>query len=358
MKISGRMEVFGGVSHLEKLLFTKHLSVMVRSGIPLLESIETLISQTKSPTFRGILEAVHSGVKNGQALALTLGRYPKVFDSFYLSMVRVGEESGTLEESLDFLARQLAKENALRNKVRGAMMYPMLLLSAVGIMGGFIALFVLPQLVKFFEAFNVALPVATRILLFVANLMKDYGVLIVGGTVVLAFGLIAVLNSPPVKPYWHIIQLKLPLFGPFFVSVNLANMARNLGVLLKTGVPVTRSLEVTAETLDNLKFKRDLLEVSQKLSRGKNISAAMSNPSYFEFPSIVSKMIGVGEKTGQLEETLLYLSEFYEDDIDNFTKNLTTVLEPFLLIGIGLVVGFVALAIISPIYELTGSIGR
>lgn len=352
------IDILPNVGHVERLLFTKHMSVMVKAGIPILEAIDTLQTQTKSATFRRVLKSVYADVRNGQSLANALGKYPRVFNEFYVSMVRVGEESGTLEQSLEFLSRQLTKEHALRNKVRGAMLYPALLLTAVVVMGTFISLFVLPQLVKFFEAFNVTLPVTTRILLFVANIMKDYGVFIFAALFFGIGALIAFMNTPPVRPVWHAMILKIPVFGDFLVNVNLANITRNLGVLMGSGVPVNRSLEVTAMTTDNLKFRNDILEISQKLEKGKNISSVLEEKKYTEFPSIVGKMIAVGEKTGKLEEVLLYLSDYYEDEIENFTKNLSTILEPFLLIGIGLIVGFMALAIISPIYELTGSIGK
>ncbi len=148
----------------------------------------------------------------------------------------------------------------------------------------------------------------------------------------------------------------MPFFGRLIASGQLARFSRNLGTLLQSGIPITKSLETTALTLSNLKFRQDLLQINQSLSKGKNIGSALEQPRFSEFPSLVAKMITVGEKTGKLEDTLIYLSEFYEDEIDNVSKNLTTILEPVLLVVIGLIVGFVALAIISPIYELTGSI--
>ena len=148
------------------------------------------------------------------------------------------------------------------------------------------------------------------------------------------------------------------LIGPFIVNGQLARFSRNLSILLKSGVPISRSLEVTAYSLSNITYQKDLLAINQSLSKGKNISDALSNPRFKHFPGIVQKMINVGEKTGQLEDTLLYLADFYEDEIDAQSKRLSTILEPLLLLGIGLVVGFIALAIISPIYELTGSIRR
>lgn len=355
---TARLNPFNKVRYLDRLLFTKHLSTMVKAGIPITEALNTLIDQTKSKVFRSVLEDVLSGVENGQSLAKSMAKHPEVFDQFYISLIEVSEESGTLEENLEFMAGQLTKDYILRKKVQGALLYPALIVTAAVVMGGFIALFVLPQLVDFFDAFDTELPITTSILLFVANTMKDYGVFILLGAVVLVVGLIFLLRTPKIKPKWHSLQLKIPLIGDMLAYNQLARFSRNLGVLLTSGISISRSIEVTANTLSNIKFRNDLLKIGDSLTKGKNIAEEMSSKKYSEFPPIVSKMIGVGEKTGKLDETLLYLGDFYEDEIDNLSKNLTTILEPILLIIIGLVVGFVALAIISPIYELTGSIRR
>lgn len=358
MKLAAQIQIFSKVSFLDKLLFTKHLAVMIKAGIPITEALATLVDQTKSQAFKKVLSGVLSDVENGQSLAKSLEKFPKVFDEFYVSLVEIGEESGTLEGNLEFLSLQLAKDYSLRKKIQGAMLYPGLVFTATFIMGGFIALFVLPKLVDFFSAFEIKLPITTRILLFFANTMKNYGVFIFGGLVLFMFVSSLVLSLPKVKPWWHRVILKFPLFGEMLAYGQLARFARNLGTLIKSGVPVTKSLETTADTLSNLKFKNDLNEINEYLTKGKNIGDALDSKKYAEFPPLVSKMISVGEKTGKLEETLLYLGDFYEDEIDNISKNLTTILEPVLLIAIGLIVGFVALAIISPIYELTGSIRR
>lgn len=343
---------------LEILLFTKHLATMIKAGIPISEALSTLSMQTKSDKFKKILNSILADVDNGQPLAKSLSKFPKVFDKFYVSLIEVSEASGSLDENLDFISKQLAKNYSLKKKIQTAMLYPTIILVAATVMGGFISLFVLPQLVNFFDAFEIELPLATKILLFVANAFKNYGVLIVFGFV----GLIAlfefVINLPIVKPKWHSLTLKFPIMGKFISDTQLAQFSRNFGVLIKSGVPISKAIEVTAETLSNLRFKKDLLSIGLSLSQGKNISLAMANKRYNEFPPLVYKMIEVGEKTGKLDDSLLYLGDYYEEEIDNFSKNLTTILEPILLIVIGLVVGFVALAIITPIYQLTGSIRR
>lgn len=346
------------ISFQDKLFLTKHLATMIKAGIPLAEALETLADQNKSGALKKILENTTKKIKNGKSLANSLKDYPHIFNDFYVSLIAVGEESGTLEESLVFLAEQLSKDYALRQKIRSAMMYPALVFFATTIMGGFIAIYVLPKLVGFFDAFEFELPLSTKILLFVANFMKNWGLIFVMAMILsfMTFG--AIVNLKFIKPYWHKFLLKVPLFGKMLQYNQLARFSRNLGVLMQSGLPVQRSLEITAGTLSNLVFSSHVKSLGEVMSKGQNIHEILKEKKYAEFPPLVYKMIGVGEKTGNLDTTLVYLGDFYEEEIDNLSKNLSTLLEPILLLAIGLVVGFVALAIISPIYELTGSIRR
>lgn len=346
----------GKIRFLDKLLFTKHLAIMMKAGIPIIDALETIKDQTKSNAFRKILATTSKDIRNGRTLSFALGKEPTVFDSFYTGLISVGEESGTLEESLTFLSEQLSKEYNLVKKIQGALLYPAIILSATTIMGGFISLFILPKLVDFFQAFEVELPLPTKVLLFFALLMKNHGLKIFGSIGAICITFFFITRIPRVKPKWHSLMLKIPFIGSILTLGTLARLTRNFAVLIKSGVPVEKALAVTANISTNLKFKNDLLEINKELLAGKNISATMEKHKYFEFPTMVSKMIEIGERTGKLDEILLYLADFYENEIDYIMKNLTTTLEPIMLLIIGLIVGFVALAIITPIYELTGSI--
>jgi type IV pilus assembly protein PilC len=186
--------------------------------------------------------------------------------------------------------------------------------------------------------------------------MKNYGFVIFALLIVGIFLFTALIRNKYVKPYWHNLLLKMPIVGRLISYGQLARFSRNLGTLIKSGVPAPHGMEITANTLTNLRFRNDLLEITKLLTRGKNIGESMASRDFSEFPPLVSRMITVGEKTGKLDETLIYLGEFYEEEVDDVSRNLSTILEPVLLITIGLVVGFVALSIISPIYQLTGSI--
>jgi type IV pilus assembly protein PilC len=358
MKLTAQINLFSKVSFQEKLMFTKHLDTMVSAGIPIVEALGTVVDQSKSAKFKEILAKVLADIKNGQSLAKTLAKYPEVFDDLYISLIKVGEESGTLEENLSFLSKQMTKDFRLRKKVRSAMIYPAIVIFAMSIMSIFVSLFVLPKLVDFFSSFDVDLPLMTKILLFIANLMKNYGIYIFLGVAVFVIILRIVTRLTAIRPKWHALLLRTPGVGKLISCGQLSHFARNFGTLIKSGVPVSKSLEITAATLTNLKFRNDLLSVSKSLNKGKNIGDSLAKRAYFEYPPLVSKMVSVGEKTGKLDETLLYLGNFYEDEVDDLSKNLSTVIEPILLIIIGIGVAFLAVAIISPIYELTGSIRR
>ena len=358
MDLHKRIELIKRVSDSEKLLFTKHLAVMIKAGLPIDQIIDTLIEQASTNYFKDILGKVASDIDNGQSLTVSLKKFPKVFDTFFISMIRVGEESGTLNENLNFLAKQLEKSYNLKNKIRNSLLYPEMVLVVTAIIGGGISIFVLPKLADLFSSFQVKLPLITRILLWFSNLMKDYGILIFI-TIFLLFGIFLwLIQIPNIRFWWHKTILRAPVFGELIKYGQFSQFTRNLGVLLSSGVPINESLKITSETITNDYFKYLLSKISVEIEQGGEISLAIKERGKGVFPVLIPRMIAVGEKTGKLDEVLVYLSEFYEEEMDNISKNLSTILEPAMLIIIGLVVGFVALAIISPIYQLTGSIGR
>lgn len=330
--------------------------MMIKSGITLSEALDTIASQTKSSKFRKVLNSVSADVKNGKSFPKALKTHPKVFSQFYIVLTEVGEESGTLSESLDYLAQQMAKEYALKKKIQGAMLYPTIVLAAVILVGAGMSIFVLPQLTDLFESLNVELPITTRILLFFSNLMKNYGIFIIAGFFALLALFRVAIRLPLIKPKWDMASLSFPIFGPLLENEQLTFFCRNLGVMLKSGLTITKALEVQYEGSSNLVFKDYLFRLRKSIDKGQELQKELSSNNYSRFSPIAVKMIGVGEKTGKLDEAFLYLGDFFEDEVDNTAKNLSVILEPIILIVIGLIVGFVALSIISPIYNLTGSI--
>jgi type IV pilus assembly protein PilC len=286
-----------------------------------------------------------------------MAKHPKVFDGFFVSLVDAGEQSGNLENNLGFLADQTRKDFALKQKVKGAMLYPGLVLGATAVMGTGISWFVLPQLIDLFTSFEVELPLSTKILMGAAFFMRDYGAFAFFGMILVIVSLVLLLRMRHIKKISHRIMLRVPVLGKILSDGQLASFSRNLGTLLKSGIPMLTAFEITTNTLSNLVFVDDLKEIKERIKTGKSIFESMQAGHYDEFDKLTRRMIDVGEKSGNLEEMLIYLSDFYDEDIDGMSKNLTTLLEPALLLTIGIVVGFVAMAIISPIYSLVGGIG-
>ncbi len=350
--------LFSRVSFLDKLLFTKHLSVMIKSGITLSEAVEVLRTQTSNIAFKSVLVEIEKEINNGQTLKKALSKHPKIFDPLYLNLISIGEESGNLEKNLEFLAEELQKTYEFDKKVKGALLYPEIILVVALIMGGGIALFVLPQLANLFSSLDVALPLPTRVLLWLSVLMQSYGLIIVPSIFGVLFLFSLLVKSPPVKPTWHKFLLKLPIFGPFIQNTEAANFCRNLGLMLKSGLPIVTALHAVEDSTTNLVYKDYVHSLIKRVAKGGSIEAELSNGNYKYLPLIVAKMAGVGEKTGKLDETLLYLGNFFADEVDSTAKNLPTILEPLLLVIIAGMVLFLALAIIGPIYDLTGSVGQ
>ncbi len=346
------------ITKIEKIGLTKHLAVMIKSGITLSESIYNLADGAKSANTKKVLNQIGQSINNGSSFNDALEKFPQIFDEFYRGIIRVGESTGKLDSSLGYLAEQMNLDYSIEKKVKGALMYPALVLSTTLALGAYISLFILPKLVDFFTAFESKLPASTVFLLKTALFMKQYGVIVfsVFGAVIFLITLLIQLKA--VKPYWHSFILRLPLFGNLIKEREIARFSRNLGTLIKSGLPVFEALEITAKSQTNLSYRQAIEKLSSSLEKGKNIAEVLKNSvGSFLFPRLVADMVAVGEKTGTIDESLIYVSQFYEEDIEETARNLTNILEPAILVIIGLVVAFMALAIISPIYQLTGAIG-
>jgi len=346
------------MSHLEKLLFTRELSVLLHSGVPLGETLESLHNKTKRGDLRTLTETLLADVENGQSFAHSLERFPKVFDPLYVNLVKLGEASGTLRENLDFLTRQLEGSYALRKKIQSIMLYPMIVLSMALLLGALISVFILPRLIKLFDSFDVVLPLSTQILLALATFMQQYGFFFFLGifTFILLFRFTVGLTF--VKPYWHRILLHLPLFGGLVRDVAVAHFCRDMGIMLQSGLPIIEALSVEEKVMTNRAFARLVAGLSQAVSQGKTLSDELSRSRYESVSPLAIKMISAGERTGKLSETFLYLENFFEQETDRKIKNMTVLFEPILLIFIGMIVTFLAVAILTPIYSLTGSVKR
>lgn len=348
---------FGKISAVEKIFFTKHLALLIKSGISLKESLDTLREQSGSRAMRRILDSLIRSVEGGESFAASLSRHPGGFNQLFINIIRVGEGSGKLEENLQYLARQLEKEYTLKQKIIAAMIYPGIILTLALFIAAAMVLFVLPRFLPLLKSLRIELPLTTKILIAISEFSQDYGLisLFVIAGIIIAFRFFVAL--PVVHFIVSGILLKLPLVGKMTRFLTLASFTRNLGTLLKSGVPILEALDITSRTIGNAVYRKKLSALLREIEKGESIGENLGRDPVF-FPPTLSRMIAVGERSGNLDETLEYLADFYEKEVDNLTTNLSDIIQPFLMIIVGIVVGFIALSIITPIYKFHESLRR
>ncbi|MBU1118373.1 type II secretion system F family protein [Patescibacteria group bacterium] len=338
----------------DKVLFTKNLALMLKAGLTINEALNVSVDQANG-SFKKALEDINDRVTAGTAFSEGLRRHPRLFSTLFVSIVRVGEKSGTLVESLNQLTNQLEKERTLKSKITQAMMYPVIVLITLVLVGAGISIFVLPKLTSLFNVFQGEIPFSTQVLLWIVDVMSKWGIYIIGGGILLVVFLILIVKTKPIRPIWHALLLRIPVIGKIARNLNLARTTRNLGTLLQSGLPIVESLDIVSRSIPNESYKRKIHAISEEVQTGTEIHTSMEGAEHI-FPKIASRMIAVGERSGRLDEVLLYLADFYENEVDKASQNLSTTLEPILLVIVGIAVGFVALAIITPIYQLTATI--
>lgn len=341
------------ISIKEKALFAKRLSFLIKAGLPIFESLTILRDQAKSGARSKIFDQVLKDVANGRSLSESLAKFSHNFDEFAINLIKVGEESGTLNENLDYLAEEMKKKQALRRKILGAMVYPIFIIVATLGISTLLTIYIFPKIMPIFASLDVKLPLATRILIYTSSFLKDYGIyLALGfiGLIILFFFIIR--TSEKFKLFIHKVILRTPLLGLISKNYHLANFCRTLGILIKSDIRIVKAFTIASETSSNLVYRKELQIISKNLLKGDKITAHMKKNTRL-FPDMLIHLIEVGEATGKLDESLIYLSELYEAEVDELTRNLSTVLEPALMIFMGIVVGFIAVSIISPIYEIT-----
>jgi len=348
---------FFRLSNKQKMFFARNLEVMSRSGMQVLDSLEIIKKQTKSKTFIQIIDQLITDIKNGHYLSSGLERYKNIFGDFFINLIRVGESSGTLSENLRYLADELKKKDELNKKIKGAMAYPIILMIATLGITAILAFFVFPKILPVLKSLNVKLPPITLGFIAISQFLFDYGLFIFVGLAVLIAGFFMLLRVKAFKLGWHRVIIFLPFTKTMSQNINMVNFARTLGLLLKSGVKIIEALQISADTIDNLVYRGEIMKMAEGVRRGDSLSKYLTVDSKL-FPPIFSEMIVVGENTGKLDESLLFLANYYESELDESTRNMSSFLEPVMLLTMGLVVSLVAMAIITPIYKITQTIGR
>ena len=339
----------------EKVLFSQELATLVNAGVPISQSLEILTKQTKNARFKAVIEELTRDVDGGLTFSGALEKHDKVFPPIFISMVKSGEIGGTLDESLNRLAEQMNKDRELTAKIKGAMIYPLVIFT--GMVGALIFMMVtiVPMLQGMFDELGGELPASTKSLIFLSKAFSEYGLVTFAIIAGVFFGFRYVeKNILPFRRLIHSLILKLPVIGALTTKLNVARITRTLGSLVSSGVGVVEALDIVAETTQNLLFKEAVDKASDKVKNGSTIAETLK--AFKVFPILVPQMIAVGEETGSLDTILKKVADFYDSEIENITRNLTTLLEPLIMIVIGVMVGYVIVSIITPIYSMTDMI--
>ncbi len=344
----------GSVSNTDIMLFTKHLSIAIKAGMTLVEGLEMLHEQATAK-FKEIIGIMLEQVRTGRMFSDALSQYPRYFPSIYVNLVKTGEIAGTLEGNLHMLAENLRKTYDLKKKVHSALMYPALIFTALIGLGLSIAIFVLPKILPLFKTLKVDLPITTRALIFMAGLFTEHTFSIVGGLVFAIIFFTWLLRQNFTKPVTHRLFLIIPVVKTIVKNINLTRFSRTLTTLISSGIEVDRALVITADAMSNRIYQHAIESIIPEVQKGKGLGETLALYPQL-FPKMASRMVMMGERTGSMDTTLQYISEFYESEVDSSLNNLSSILEPFLLIFIGVSVGVMALSILGPIYKITGSL--
>lgn len=343
--------LFGKITTTDKILFTRNLQVMIKAGLPISKALEILVKQTPKKNFKKIIQTISQNVQKGKSLADSLALYPKVFPPLFVNMIKVGEIGGELEKVLDQLATQMKKDSDLLSNIRSAMIYPVIILSLMIVVVTIMVIFVLPQLADVFRDIQADLPLTTRIIIGLSDFISEYGIYVLIGIVLLGILIYIIIRTKKGRRRFHRLLLMIPILGLNIKKVNLARFARTTSTLLTSGVPIIKTLNITGEVLGNSIYQEQIIAASEQVKKGTRLVDILDQDRKL-FPPLITQMVAVGEETGSLDKILKDVAEFYEADVTRTTEDLASIIEPILMISLGIGVAIMAIAIVSPIYSL------
>ncbi|KKS28704.1 MAG: Type II secretion system protein [Parcubacteria group bacterium GW2011_GWA2_43_11] len=339
----------------DKIMLTRNLGAMLKAGLALSRALSVLERQTKKPKLKEVLQGVSNSIQQGSSLSGAMEKYPKVFSNLVVSMVASGEEAGTLAESLLTISEQLDRVYSLKKKVRGAMIYPSVIVFVLGTVGTLMMIFIVPTLTETFKSMEVELPMSTRVVIFLSDFLVAHTLLALLSLVGLVAFFMAAMRTSYGKRTFETIFLHIPVLGTIMKETNSARTGRTLSSLLSSGVNMLTSIEITRNVLQNSYYKDVLLAAQTEVEKGQALAKVFIEAEKI-YPPLVGELIAVGEETGSLPDMLHQIATFYENEVDQKTKNMSTIIEPFLMLIVGAAVGFFAVSMISPIYGITASI--
>ncbi len=348
--LSFNLAIFQRVKQKDIVIFSRQLSVMISATLPIVQALRILVKQTENEYFKSVISELADEVEGGQKFSVALEHYTNVFSNFYISMIKSGETSGKLDDVLEYLADQLEKDYDLSSKIKGAMIYPAFIVSGLVAVGVVMMIFVIPKLTEMLTASGQVLPITTRMLIGTSSFMRDYWWLLILIILAIVFGFRAIVKTPAGKKAKDNIVLRVPVFGKLLQRIYLVRMTRSLSTLIVGGVPLTVGLKIVNEVVGNRAYQELIEETITSVEDGASVATVFLESPIV--PSLVSQMMSVGEKTGRLDDVLAKVSDFYSREIENIVSNLTSLIEPFIMVLIGVAVGGMVAAIILPMYNL------
>ncbi len=340
---------------IQKILFVSHLKTMVKAGLSLIDALRILSEEIENKKLKNVIADVKAGVEKGEQFSDVLAKYPNIFPPIYVSMIAAGETAGKIESALEQVSIQMKKNHELSSKITGALMYPAVIVIAMIGISIEVVVFILPKLLVMFQEFNAQLPLPTRILIAITNFTQHYGLWVVVVLILLIIIFAQLLKQIKVKRVVHALILKLPIAGSIIKKINLARFTLTLSSLLESTIPIIDATRIASDVLGNVIYKERLVAVSESLKKGEALSEILrKSPNIF--PPMVTEMIMVGERSGKSEDMLRELAEYYGNEVDTTMRNFTTIIEPVIILVMGVAVAGIATAIIMPMYSLAQSI--
>ncbi|MDD5541630.1 MAG: type II secretion system F family protein [Acidobacteriia bacterium] len=346
----GKSSMGGKVKPRELAVFTRQFSVMIDAGLPLVQALESLSSQSENKSFKKVVAAVRGEVESGSTLATAMRAHPKVFDELFTNMIAAGEAGGILDTILQRLSSYIEKSVKLKRAVRSALIYPCAILSIAVLVVSVILVYVVPTFMTLFAVLNVPLPLPTQIVIALSHFMTRYIVFILIGLVMLFFAFRSYYSTENGRYQVDRVMLKMPVLGALLRKISVARFSRTLSTLITSGVPLLEALDVTGKTAGNAVVERAIQKTRKAIEQGRTIVDPLKETGVF--PPMVTQMVGVGEQTGAMDAMLTKIAEFYEDEVDAAVKDLLTALEPMLIMFLGLVVGGIVISMYLPLFTL------
>lgn len=336
------------------LVFSRQMATMVDAGIPLVQSLEILSEQTEKITFRRIIQLIKADVEGGKNFSEGLDQHKKVFSPLFISMVRAGESSGTLDEILDRLASYLEKMSNLQKKIKSAMIYPIVVFGIALTITTLMLVFIIPKFAEIFQSLNAALPAPTQMLIDVSNMLRSHFLVAAATVTVLFFVFRGIVRTPAGTLWWDHFKLRMPIFGVLFLKSSISKFSRTLSTLVKSGVPILTALEIVGTTAGNRVIELALIDVKSSIREGEGIAGPLEKKNIF--PIMVVRMVAVGEETGELEQMLSKIADFYDAQVDAAIDGLSSLLEPLIIAFLGIVIGGIVICMFLPILNLSQAI--